>query len=230
MPETIAVHDPPERLHDSRRNLDYDKPRLRGWLHLLCFEAALVVGVLVIVAARGPAHTTVAAVYASTVTGMFGASALYHRGNWGPIAKAWLQRVDHLMIFLVIAGTATAPMALCVPAPYSWLGLTFLWTLTLLAAGGRLLRMRAPEWVSGMIFIGLGWGAGAAIPAVWTHSGVGPALLLIIGGVLYTVGALTYHLRRPDPSPAVFGYHEVFHVFVSLAAACQYVAIACFLI
>ena len=230
MSETIVALDPGERLYDTRRGLHYDKPRLRGWLHLVCFEASLVVGTLLIVAAHGAGQTAIAAVYASTVSGMFGASALYHRGRWQSSTQAWLQRLDHLMIFLVIAGTATAPMVLSVPSPYSWIGLALMWTLTLLAAGGRLARMRAPEWLAGAIFIGLGWAAGAAVPAVWMHSGVGPAVLLIVGGLLYSVGALAYHFRWPDPAPAVFGYHEVFHLFVSVAAACQYVAIACFLL
>lgn len=230
MSEAIAVLDPGERLYDTRRGLDYDKPRLRGWLHLVCFEASLVIGTLLIAAAQGVGHTAIAAVYASTVSGMFGASALYHRGRWQPSTRAWLQRLDHLMIFLIIAGTATAPMALCLPSPYSWIGPALMWTLTLLAAGGRLARMHAPEWLAGAIFIGLGWAAGAAVPAVWMHSGVGPAVLLILGGLLYSVGALAYHHRRPDPAPTVFGYHEVFHLFVSAAAACQYVAIACFLL
>lgn len=230
MSETITVRDPGERLYDTRRDLHYDKPRLRGWLHLVCFEASLVTGTLLIVTAQGARQTAIAAVYAAAVCGMFGASALYHRGRWQPGTRAWLQRLDHLMIFLMIAGTATAPMVLCVPSPYSWIGLALMWTLTLVAAGGRLARMHAPEWLAGAIFIGLGWAAGAAVPAVWMHAGVGPAVLLIVGGLLYSVGALAYHYRRPDPVPAVFGYHEVFHLFVSLAAACQYVAIACFLL
>jgi hemolysin III len=226
----IAVLDADERLYDTRRGLYYDKPRLRGWLHLVCFEASLVVGTLLIVGAQGAGQVAIAAVYASAVTGMFGASALYHRGRWQPCARARLQRLDHLMIFLVIAGTATAPMLLCVASPYSWIGLGLMWTLTLLAAWGRLARMNAPEWLAGAIFIGLGWAAGAAVPAVWMHSGVAPAVLLVVGGLLYSVGALAYHHRLPDPAPAVFGYHEVFHLFVSVAAACQYVAIACFLL
>jgi hemolysin III len=217
-------------LFDARRGTHYDKPRWRGWLHLVCFEAALVVGTLVIVAAQGALQTSVASIYAATVAGMFGASALYHRGSWRPRMRAWLQRLDHLMIFLVIAGTATAPMALCLPPPWSWVGLATMWGLTIIAAATRLLRMRAPEWLAGTIFIGIGWAAGAALPAVWMHAGVGPTVLLIVGGVLYTLGAIAYHQRRPDPRPAVFGYHEVFHLFVGVAAACQYVAIACFLL
>lgn len=226
----IAAATPNQQLYDTQRAVHYAKPRLRGWFHLLCFEASLVLGTLLIATAQGPKQTTVAVIYAATVTGMFGTSALYHRGNWSPRAAKTLQRLDHLMIFMVIAGTATPPMAICLPAPYSWLCLSALWTLTALAAAGRLVRMRAPEWLAGAIFIGLGWAAGATVPAVWIHAGVGPAVLLLVGGVLYTIGALAYHLRRPDPLPAVFGYHEVFHLFVGVAAACQYVAIGCFLL
>ena len=230
MSSVFATPDSRGQLYDVERELHYDKPRLRGWSHLAFFEASLVIGTVLIVAAQGARETTVASIYAATVAGMFGASALYHRGAWGPRAAAQLQRLDHLMIFLVIAGTATPPMALCVPAPYSWLGLATMWSLTAVAAVGRMTKMRAPEWLTGAIFIGLGWLAGAAIPAVWIHSGVAPAVLMIVGGVLYTIGAVAYHARRPDPLPAVFGYHEVFHLFVCIAAACQYVAIGCFLL
>jgi hemolysin III len=105
-----------------------------------------------------------------------------------------------------------------------------LWTLAVLAAVARLTRMTAPEPIVGAVYVGLGWISGLAVPAVWMYAGVAPAVLMIVGGLLYTVGAISYHNRRPDPYPAVFGYHEVFHVYVSLAAACQYVAIACFVL
>jgi hemolysin III len=227
---TTADLKPTEQLYDITRNLHYDKPLLRGWMHLICFVIALVVGTLVVIAARGDMNTTLAVVYASTVTGMFGVSALYHRGRWGARSRARLQRMDHLMIFLLIAGTSTAPLAICLPSPYSWIGLSVMWTMTLLAASGRLVRMQLPEWLAGTLFIGLGWMASLGVPAVWIHSGVAPAVLLIAGGVLYTIGALSFYRRWPDPAPTVFGYHEVFHTFVSVAAACQYVAIAGFLL
>ncbi|HET6909979.1 MAG TPA: hemolysin III family protein [Mycobacteriales bacterium] len=230
MPEVTAVLDPSELLYDISRGVHYERPLLRGWMHLVCFEAALVVGTLLIVTAHGARETAIAAVYAATVAGMFGASALYHRGRWGPRARAALQRLDHMMIFLVIAGTSSAPLAVCLPSPYSWIALAAMWLLTAVAAAARHARMHLPEWLAGAVFIGLGWAAGAAVPAVWVHSGVGPAVLLIVGGLLYTLGALSFHRRWPDPAPAVFGYHEVFHLFVSVAAACQYVAIACFLL
>lgn len=221
---------PTSKLYDATRNLHYDKPIWRGWAHLVTFEIALVVGTLVIVHAHGAVTATAAAIYAGAVAGLFGTSALYHRGKWGPGASARLQRLDHLMIILLIAGTATPAMVICLHGTSRIVELAVLWTLAVLAATVRLRRMSAPERLVGLIYVGLGWTAGLAIPAVWLHAGVAPALLLTIGGLLYTAGAIGYHRRRPDPNPALFGYHEVFHAFVSVAAACQYVAIACFVL
>jgi hemolysin III len=215
------------RLYDSGRDLLYVKPLLRGWLHLLSFVAALAVGSVLI--ATTPEHRVDAVVYAASVAGLFGASALYHRPRWSPAAATRLQRIDHVMIVMMIAGSATPAIEVCAPAPWRVLGLVTLWTLATAAIATRLLWMSAPERLVGAIYVGLGWIAGTAVPAVWINAGVAPAVLLTIGGVLYTVGAIGYHQRRPDRWPAVFGYHEVFHAYVTLAAACQYVAIGCFL-
>ena len=212
-------------LFDARRGLYYPKPVLRGWLHLLWFEASLVTGTLLLAHANGAREITAVAIYATTVTGLFGTSALYHRGNWGPLASRWLQRLDHAMIFLLIAGTGTAAFLLTAPNPYATIGLSVLCGLTLAAIVTHLVWMSAPEKLVGAIFIGLGWTAGMAAPAVWVHGGIAPAFLLLAGGVLYTVGALTYYRRWPDPAPAVFGFHEVFHAYVCAAAACQYIGI-----
>jgi hemolysin III len=141
-----------------------------------------------------------------------------------------LQRLDHTMIVLLIAGSATTPIQVCLPGAWKAIGLISLWSLAAAAIAVRLLWMNAPERVAGAIYIGLGWAAGVPIPAVWIHAGVAPAVLLLFGGLLYTVGAISYHRRRPNPAPLVFGYHEVFHAYVTLAAACQYVAIAVFLL
>lgn len=218
------------RLYDSTRGLHYDKPVLRGWAHLLSFEIALVIGTLVIVNAHGTTHLIVAAVYAAAVAALFGTSAMYHRGRWGPGASARLQRLDHLSIIYLIAGTATPAVVICMHGTLRVLELVLLWGLALLAATVRLVRMASSERVVGAIYVGLGWISGLAVPAVWLRAGVVPAVLLIAGGVLYTAGAISYHRRRPDPLPAVFGYHEVFHTYVTVAAACQYVAIACFVL
>lgn len=217
-------------LHDVARGISYVKPRWRGWMHLVAFECALVLGTIIVLKAHGAWQTADAAIYAGTVAGLFGTSALYHRGRWAATASAWLQRLDHVMIVLLIAGSATTPIQVCLPGVWKAVGLISLWSLALAAIAVRLLWMDAPEKVSGAIYIGLGWVAGSAIPAVWIHAGIAPAVLLLCGGLLYTVGAVSYHRRRPDPVPLVFGYHEVFHTYVTLAAACQYVAIAVFLL
>ncbi len=218
------------RLYDSARDLVYDKPALRGWLHLLSFVVSVVVGIVLITNMHGTRLTVDAVVYATAVAGLFGASSLYHRGNWSPAAAARLQRLDHVMIVTLIAGSATPVVDLCVPAPWRAAGLLTLWTLAAAAIAARLFWMSAPEPVVGAIYIGLGWIAGGAVPAVWITRGVTPAVLLVVGGVLYTLGALGYHQRRPDRWPAVFGYHEVFHAYVTVAAAYQYVAIAYFVL
>ena len=212
-------------LFDTRRAVYYPKPVLRGWLHLLWFEASLVIGTLLLTQAHGAKQITAVAIYAATVTGLFGISALYHRGNWGPLARRRLQRLDHAMIFLLIAGTGTAAFLLAAPTPYAATGLSVLCGLTLAAIVTHLVWMNAPEKLVGAIFIGLGWTAGMAAPAVWIHAGIAPTLWLLAGGVLYTTGAVCYYRRWPDPVPTVFGFHEVFHAYVCAAAAFQYIGI-----
>jgi hemolysin III len=218
-----------DALYDARRGVFYAKPLLRGWLHLFWFEASLVVGTLLLVRAHGPARIAAIAIYAASVSALFGVSALYHRGNWTAAWSRRLQRADHAMIFFLIAGTATPAFLLATPGGLGLAGLIALWTLTLAGAVLHLMWMHAPERLVGAIFLGLGWVAGLALPGVWINVGVVPATLMIAGGLLYTAGAISYHRRRPDPRPAVFGYHEVFHAFVCAAAACQYVAIAVFI-
>lgn len=216
----------PTLLYDSRRGIHYAKPRMRGWLHLLWFEASLVAGTLLVVAAHGARQVVGAAIYVGCLSGLFGVSALYHRGTWGPRAGRVLQRADHLMIFLLISGTATPVFLLAVPGPFGPVCLIVLWSLTAVAIGAHLTRMNAPEWLVGGAFIGLGALNAAALPSLWTRVGVAAAVLVMAGGLLYIAGALAYHRRRPDPFPSVFGYHEVFHALVCVAATCHYIAIA----
>jgi hemolysin III len=206
-----------------------EKPLLRGWMHLAWCELSLVVGTLLVVnvAARDRVG---AAIYAVAVSGLFGASALYHRGRWRPVIRRLLQRCDHAMIFVLIAGTATPIFLVTLPRPLSVIFLAVMWSLTGLMLITHLIWMNAPEWLVGGTYIGLGCLAGVALPAVWIHSGVAPFVLLASGGVLYIAGALMYHTRRPDPWPSVFGFHETFHTFVCAAATAQFVAIACFIL
>jgi hemolysin III len=215
-------------LYDAKRAVFYAKPAMRGWLHLLWFGASLVSGTLLVSSAHGVSHRAADAVYAASVTALFGTSALYHRGNWSYRWNRLLQRLDHVMIFFLIAGTATPAFVLATHGTLRLISLAVLWTVTVTAAVIHLAWMSAPEIMVGAVFVGLGWSAGLALPAVWIHQGAAPGALMVTGGLLYTVGAAAYHRRWPDPVPAVFGYHEVFHACVCAAAACQFVAIAMF--
>jgi hemolysin III len=220
---------PAGALYDARRRVYYAKPALRGWLHLLWFGLSLVAGPLLVAGAHSGTRVAALAVYAASLTGLFGVSALYHRGTWAPAWSRRLQRLDHLMIFFLIAGTATPVFLFAAPGGYGLTGLIVVWALTLAAAAIHLAWMSAPELLVGVTFVGLGLVAGLGLPAVWIHGGVAPGLLMITGGLLYAAGAASYHQRWPDPCPAVFGYHEVFHACVCAAAACQYLALALFI-
>jgi hemolysin III len=215
-------------LYDARRGVYYARPVLRGWLHLLCFLASLAGGALLLAGARGGAHVTAAAVYSASLGALFGTSALYHRGAWTAAWRPRMRRLDQAMIFFLIAGTATPAFLLSAPADAGLACLIAMWALTLTAVAVRLVRANVPEFAAGALFIGLGCVGGLALPWVWIRAGAASGVLLLAGGLLYIVGALSYHRRWPDPYPSVFGYHEVFHVCVGAAAACQYAAIARF--
>lgn len=199
---------------------------MRGWLHLLWFGASLVAGTVLLADTRGLLPLAAAAIYVLSVCAMFGVSALYHRGNWAPAGVRRLQRLDHAMIFLLIGGTATPAFLLTARGSFGLACLIVMWAVILTAAAVHLVWMNGPERVVGATFVGLGLVAGLCVPGVWLHAGAAAAVLMLAGGTLYTVGAFFYHRRWPDPYPAVFGYHEVFHAYVCAAATCQYIAIA----
>jgi hemolysin III len=220
-----ALPSPAAVLYDSRRRVYYVKPVLRGWLHLLWFGASLVAGPLLVARGHGAWRVTALAVYAISVSGLFGISALYHCGTWDPGWSKRLQRMDHMMIFFLIAGTATPAFLIAIRGVFGLTCLIVMWSLILAAAGIHLSWMSAPEALVGATFAGLGSLAGLALPGVWIHAGAIAGTLMLAGGLVYIAGAVAYHRRRPDPSPAVFGYHEVFHACVCAAATCQYMAI-----
>jgi hemolysin III len=228
-PVPAAPSPPPAgALYDTRRGIYYVKPVLRGWLHLAWFGASLALGTLLVASAHGAVRITAVAIYAASVSALFGISALYHRGTWTAAWSRRLQRLDHAMIFVLIAGTATPAFLLTTSGTFRLACVIMMWALTAAAAALRLAWMSAPELVAGSTFVGRGWVAVLALPGVWIHAGAAAGALMLSGGLLYTAGALCYHRRRPDPYPAVFGYHEVFHACVCAAAACQYAAIALF--
>ena len=220
---------PADALYDARRGVYYTKPVLRGWLHLIWFGASLVLGTLLLVRVHGAARITAIAIYAASVSALFGISALYHRGTWTDAWRRRLQRLDHAMIFFLIAGTATPAFLVAMRGGFGLACLIVMWSLTLTAAAIHMARMVLPERLVGAMFLGLGWMGGLALPAVWIRAGAVPGALMLTGGLLYTAGAISYHRRWHDLYPSVFGYHEVFHVYVCAAATCQFVGIALFI-
>ena len=212
-------------LYDERRGVYYAKPVLRGWLHLVCFWVSLAGGALLLARAASGPQVAAVVVYSASLSGLFGTSALYHRGAWTPRWRLRLRHLDQAMIFFLIAGTATPAFLLCAPRGAGLACLIVLWALTLTAVAVRVARSGVPELVAGALFVGLGCAGGLAVPWVWIHGGTAAGVLILAGGVLYIAGAVCYHRRWPDPYPSVFGYHEVFHVYVCAAAACQYAAI-----
>jgi hemolysin III len=203
------------------------KPRLRGVFHQWAFFASLVAGAALVVAAPEGRATLATAIYAATVVGLFGVSAVYHRVDWvSATARRWMRRLDHSMIFLLIAGSYT-PFGLLVLE--GALGTAILIAVWSGAAAGIVLNLAwvdAPKWVTAIVYIVLGWVAVAVFPDLVSELGVVATALIAAGGVLYTLGAIVYALKRPDPAPAVFGYHEVFHLLVIGAAALQYAVVA----
>jgi hemolysin III len=204
------------------------KPLLRGVLHHIAFLVSLVVAPLAILGADGGRARTGVAVFAMSVVACFGASALYHRVSWTPRARRWMRRLDHAGVFLLIAGTYTPVALLVLHGAWRQAILAIVWGGALLAMVVKFAWVDAPKWVAAVIGIALGWVAVVALPQL--VSGIPPAALtlLSVGGIAYTAGALVYAGRRPDPFPAVFGYHEVFHALTIVAVVCQYLAIALF--
>ena len=202
------------------------KPRLRGVTHLYAFFVSLVSGTVLVLLAPAGRATFAAAVYAAGLSGMLGASALLHRGNWDEAATRRLRRLDHSMIFIMIAGTYT-PLALLVLS--GWLHTAVLIAVWSGAAFGIVFEWasdRLPHgWVTS-VYITLGWVGVVSLPQMWTSMGVLGCFLIFGGGVFYTGGAIVHAARAPDPNPLVFGYHEIFHVCVLIAAAMHYACIA----
>ena len=205
------------------------RPRLRGWLHLWAFAVSVAAGIVLVAVAgatRGAEAGGATAIYALTVCLLFGTSATYHRVKWTrPSRHALLARLDHSMIFVFIAGTYTPFALLAMPERTGRVVLTVVWTGAL---GGVLLKtswITAPRWLSAPLYLGLGWVAVFTVPDLLHLGGVAAFVLIAVGGLLYTYGAIVYATQRPDPWPRTFGYHEVFHLCTVVAAACHMVAV-----
>jgi hemolysin III len=205
---------------------DLVRPRLRGVLHKYAFLVAVATGTVLISLAETDKARVAASVYAVSLAGLFGFSALYHRVSWRPQLLALLKRIDHSMIFVFIAGTYTPFALLVLHGATAVAVLSGVWAGAVLGVGMRLLWQRAPRFAVLPLYVGLGWVAAFIVPQLLGAAGIAPFVLLCIGGVAYTTGGIMYGLRRPDPAPRVFGYHELFHLMTIIGATCHYVAVS----
>ena len=209
--------------------VDIGKPRMRGWLHVYAFFIAIAAGtVLVTLAATiggGVPAAVSCAIYSLTVCGLFGTSALYHRRVWSPRGYQLMRRLDHSMIFVFIAGTYTPFSVLLLPHTTAIVILSIVWGGAILGVGMKLITPNAPRWLSAPVYVALGWVAIFVLPEIARGGGTAALVLMLAGGMLYTVGAAFYALRRPNPWPNTFGHHEFFHACSLLAALCHQVAL-----
>jgi hemolysin III len=205
------------------------KPRLRGKSHEWAFFLSLGFGAALVIAAKTPKATLAVAIYAVSLSALLGTSALYHRVDWKrPAVRRWMRRLDHSMIFFLIAGTYTPFALLVLDGMLADAILVVVWAGAIAGAVVEMVWIEHPKWVAALIYMSLGWVAAIAFPGLWSEMGAAGAILVAIGGILYTAGAVVYATQRPNPSPRVFGYHEVFHALVIAAAAAQFAAIAFF--
>ncbi|MGW7488473.1 PAQR family membrane homeostasis protein TrhA [Streptomyces sp. NPDC054786] len=202
------------------------KPKLRGWLHAATVPAALIAGVALIRLARTPQAALACTVYSVTALLLFGTSALYHRGTWGPLGEAVLRRLDHANIFLIIAGTCTPLAVLLLPSDQRPVLLWIVWTGALVGIAFRVLWVAAPRWLYTPCYLALGWAPVRYLPDFLHTGGAAVLTLVVTGGLLYSVGAVVYALQRPDPSPRWFGFHEVFHALTVAGFTAHYLAIS----
>jgi len=204
------------------------RPRLRGVLHEVgAAFAAFGVGFLV-ARAKGTAATVAAVVYGVSLCGLLATSAVYHRVTWTPVVRRWMRRLDHSMIFALIAGTYTPFCLLILPRSVGVPLLVTVWAGAALGIGFTMLWTEAPKAVVAAVYISLGWVAIIATPWIVDRAGIAAMALILAGGLAYTAGAVVYARRVPDPWPSTFGYHEVFHALVLAAAACHFAAVAAY--
>ncbi|MFE5714847.1 hemolysin III family protein [Streptomyces sp. NPDC056501] len=202
------------------------KPRLRGWLHAGMFPAVIVAGLVLVALSDSPRARIACGIYVLTACLLFGISALYHRGNWGPRGEAVLRRLDHANIFLIIAGTYTPLTLLLLPDST---GEPLMWAVWAAATAGiafRVFWVGAPRWLYTPCYIAMGWAAVFFLPDFMRAGGIAVLVLVIVGGLLYSAGGVIYGIKRPNPSPRWFGFHEVFHSLTLAAFIVHYVGIS----
>jgi hemolysin III len=200
------------------------KPTWRGWIHAGTFPVAIALGIVLVALADGPLAKGASAVFFASSLLLFGTSAVYHRFNWSPKVKRLLKRADHANIFLLIAGTYTPLSLLCLPQPKATILLAMVWGGALLGIAFRVLWVGAPRWLYVPLYVLLGWAAMLYIVDLFNANWV-TMVLVLVGGLCYTAGAVVYGLKRPNPFPGRFGFHEIFHTFTLLAFLCHWTGI-----
>lgn len=202
------------------------RPRWRGVIHHYAFYVSLVAGGVLVACAPSQRRLWAAVVYAASLSALLGVSALYHRITWSPAGRRWMGRLDHSMIHVLIAGTYTPFGMLAVSDSLAALLLRVAWGGAAAGIAMHVLWFDAPKWLSACVYVAMGWVGVAAMPSLVGQAGWAPTALLLAGGLVYSAGAFVYATRRPDPVPAVFGYHEVFHALVVVAAGAHWAAVA----
>ncbi len=208
----------------------FERPRLRGVFHKWAFFVSVVLGALLVTFAPSAEARVATAIYAVAMCGLFGVSALYHRVAWRPAARRWMRRLDHSMIFVLIAGTYTPFGMLVLEGTLAVVVLCIVWGGAVAGVVMKLIWIDAPKWLVAAAYVALGWVAVPAMPELGSRLGLGALALLIGGGTAYTAGAVIYVLGRPDPAPRVFGYHEIFHALVIAAAGAHFAVVAFFVL
>jgi hemolysin III len=202
------------------------RPLLRGWLHAGALAVALVAGPVLAAHGQDPEQVFVLSLYALALVSLFGVSASFHRIRWGPVGRRRMRRADHATIFFAIAGSYSAVAGLVLHGWARMLVLCLVWVGGAIGVTVRQVWMDVPKYVVAIPYVIVGWCALAVMPQLLRGIGGAGFALIVAGGACYTCGALCYALRRPDPAPGVFGYHEIFHTFTIIGAALHFVAIA----
>jgi len=198
------------------------KPRLRGRIHQVAFFVSIPAGVVLVLLASGPVATAVTLIYAVSLSAVFGSSAAYHRGVWSERAHRWMRRLDHSMIFVLIAGSYTPISVLVLDGTWEAVLLSLVWTGAAIGVTLKMVRPHGLSVTSAILYMGLGWLAMIALPQLVRGMTTAEVVLMISGGLLYTAGAIVFASRKPDPRPETFGYHEIWHAFMVAAATCHY--------
>ena len=203
-----------------------EKPRLRGWLHAVMLPVAILGGLVLVVLADSTEERVSVAIFALAAALLFGTSALLHRGMWTPGVEGVLRRMDHSNIYLIIAATYTPFAVLAMPNARGRVLLFIVWIGALIGVAFRVLWVGAPRWLYTPVYVALGWVAIFYLSDLVRGAGVVAVILIALGGVLYSAGAVVYGTKRPNPSPEWFGFHEVFHVLTVAAFAAHYLAVS----